>query len=373
MFRVGEAPERMNMTEIKLVSHRKKKGELLDLFAVSFGHSMSTELWDWKYIQNALASADPEVIVAVEDGKIVGARPFLLAEMWLGDEKVKAAQPCDTMVHPDYWRKGIFSQMNHFAIEHFKENGYPFFYNFPGPMSRPGYLRQGWKTVSATEVLFRAVNTRKLASCKLKNRFLGNVAGVLYDKFLSAGRELRPSPGHLQIEVFDRFTEELKLVDTLRDTTKIDLVRDENYLRWRFDRHPEHSYKYIVAKKGDELCGYAVVSAHEHRGGLVFGMIGDYLVKDNDIDCFRALMNQCLNELEKTKCDLISVWAFSKPLFREEFLRHFGFKSSLSFPHNRVLKTGCFVSREVTEETLGKIDIYNKENWRLTHAYLDTT
>ena len=73
------------------------------------------------------------------------------------------------------------------------------------------------------------------------------------------------------------------------------------------------------------------------------------------------------------RCDLISVWPLSQPAFREELLRHFSLKSSLSIPYNRVLAKGYFAVREVKEDTLAKIDIYNKANWRVTYAYLDTT
>jgi GNAT superfamily N-acetyltransferase len=228
------------VAEIRLLKHREKREELLDLFLASFGHNMSAELWDWKYLQNPLASADPEVIVAIDNGKIVGARPFLLAEMWLKDEKVKVAQPCDTMVHPEHRREGIFSRMNQFAIEYLKRDGYAFFYNFPGPMSRPGYLKQDWKIVAVTETLYRFDNPQKVISYKLKNKFLGTSLGFFYDKLLNTRGKVSALSSSFQIEVFNHFPYELKQVDTLRDKSAIELARGESYLRWRFDQHPEH-------------------------------------------------------------------------------------------------------------------------------------
>lgn len=131
------------MVEIKLAKHSAEKRKLLDLFQASFGQVMSTELWDWKYLQNPLASADAEVIVAMDNGRIVGARPFWFAEIWLGNKRVKTAQHCDTMVHPDYQGKGIFNRMGRFAIQHLKDNGYALSYGFPAPISRPGFFVTG--------------------------------------------------------------------------------------------------------------------------------------------------------------------------------------------------------------------------------------
>ena len=361
------------MAEIKLVKHQERMEELLDLFRVSFGSNMSAELWNWKYLQNPLASIDSEVIVAVDNGKIVGARPFLLAEMWLKSERVKVAQPCDTMVHPEHRRKGIFSRMNQYAIEHLRQKGYAFFYNFPGAMSRPGYLRQGWKIISTTDTLFRIVNPQKLISYKLKNKFLGNSLGFIYDKLLNTGVKASPLSSSFQIKVFDHLAEELKGIDILRDNSAIDLVRSATYLRWRFDRHPEHSYKYVMAKKDGDLWGYAVTSMQKQPSSLVHGMIVDYLVKDEDITCIRALISQCLKELEKSKCDLLSVWSFCQPGFGSELVKHLGLKASSGFPFNRVWEKGYLVAREIDEQVLEKIDIYSKENWQVTFIYPDTT
>jgi len=362
------------MVEIKLVKHRENKEELFDLFQASFGHKMSAQLWDWKYIHNPLASTDPELIVAVENGTIVGARPFQPVQMWLGNDKVRAVLAPDLMVHPAHQRKGINTRMIQFYVSYLKENGYAVIYSLPNAKSLSGALRHGYGIVATLETLFRLMNPQKLISCRLGDKILGTALGLLYNRLLNTKPPAVLQPRAVfQTQLFDQFNNELKEIDTLRDTTKIDLVRDENYLKWRFDRHPEHSYRYIIAQKGNELWGYAVVSAQEQHSGLVNGVIADYLIKDDDIDCFRLLVNECVNELEKTKCDIISVWAFTHPKFREELLKHFGFKSSTRFPYDRVSEKGHFVAREVKEQMLEKIDIYSKLNWRVTHAYQDTT
>jgi len=130
------------MVEIRLVKHSQGMEQLTNLFRLCFNNEdMTAKIWDWKYLQNPLS--DPEVIVAVDNGRIVGARPFWFVEMWLGDEKVKTAQHCDTMVHPDYRGKVIFNQMGQFAVRYLKDNDYALSYGFPGPMSRPGFFVAG--------------------------------------------------------------------------------------------------------------------------------------------------------------------------------------------------------------------------------------
>jgi len=362
------------LIEIRLAKHFEEKEKLLNLFQASFGFSISMEHWDWKHLQNPLASSDPEVIVAVDNGKIIGTRPFLPAEMWLGNKKVKAAQHCDTMVHPDYQGKGIFNRMGQFAIRYLKDNGYALSYGFPGPMSRPGFLKQGYRIVAETENMFRVVHPQKLLSYKLGNKPLAGGLGFFYDIVLSSQTK-KPTrlSDSFQVEVFDRFTDDLKNVDDLRDKSGINLVRSEKYLRWRFDRNPDHNYRYVIAKREGKLWGYAVVSVQQQPNGLVNGLIVDYLVKNKDLACFRVLIDRCLNELGKSEADILLAWAFSEPQLRKELLTHFGLKSSVKFPYNKMFGYAYLEAMLIDENLAEGVDIYDRNNWRVTHAYADTT
>lgn len=361
------------MVEIRLVKHFEEKEKLLNLFRASFDDTMPEGYWEWKYLQNPSASSDPEVIVAVDDGKIVGTRPFLLAEMWLGNnKKVKTAQHCDTMVHPDYQGRGIFNRMGQFAIRYLKDNGYALSYGFPGPMSRPGFVKQGYRIVAETENMFRVAHPQKILSCKLGNKPLAEGLGFFYDVLLNtkAKKTTRLSDS-FQIEVFDRFTDDLKDVDDLRDKSGINLVRSESYLRWRFDRHPDHNYRYVIAKRDGKLWGYAVVSVQQQPNGLGNGLIVDYLVKNKDLACFRVLIDGCLGELGRSESDILLVWAFSEPQLRKELLTHFGFKSSVKFPYKKMSGYAYLDAIRIDEKLVEGIDIYDSSNWRVTHAYAD--
>jgi predicted N-acetyltransferase YhbS len=360
------------MVEIRLVKHSEEKERLVDLYRAAFGRNKTAELWDWKYIQNPLAPADPEVIVALDNGKIVGARPFVIAEIWLGNEKVRAAQHSDTMVHPEHQGKGIFNRMGQFAIKYLKESGYALSYGFANPKSRPGFLKQGYRIVTPMETMFRAVNPQKLMSYKLGNKFLGSGLGFLYDKLLNVKttETFQPSPP-FQVEVFDQFNHELREIDTLRDESLIDLVRSESYLRWLFDGRPGRDYRYIIAKRDGILRGYTVVSVEVKRRGLVYGYIVDHLVKDRDTACFRALINKCLNELQKSKCDIVIIWTFCEPVLRKELLKHLGCKSTLLFPYNRFFRHEYLDAIRIDEQVAAGVNIYAKQNWRVTYAYAE--
>jgi len=361
------------MVEIRLTKHNEEIEQLCDLFRLCFNRDMPLEVWEWQYLKNPFSSVDAEVIVALDGSKIVGARPFIYVEMWLENTKVITAQHCNTMVHPEYRGRGIFNRMGNYALQYLRENGFYLSYGFPGLMSRRGFLSQGYRIVVETEVLFRATNPQKLLHYKLNNRFLSNGLGFLYDKLLNHGiKTIPPNSGIFQVEVSDKFTDELKEVDSLRDEAAINLVRSEGYLRWRFDLHIECQYKYILVKREGELWGYAVVSVQKELNGLVYGVIVDYLVKNKDIACFRTLMSKCLDELDKSEYDIAMIWAFSETNFREELIKKFGFKSSSKFPYNRFFGYSYLDAIRTDDHMATSVNIYDKNNWRLTHAYTDT-
>jgi len=359
------------MVEIKLIKHAEGAEQLSNLFRICFNDKhMTAEIWNWEYLQNPFSK--PEVIVALDNGRIVGTRPFWFAEMWLGGKKVKAAQHCDTMVHPDYRGKGIFNRMGQFAVQYLKNNDYALSYGFPGPMARPGFLSQGYRIVAETENMFRAVHPWKLLSYKLSNKILAGGLGYFYNTFLNTqAKKIKPTLDSFEVDVSERYIDDLEDVDDLRDKSGISLARSESYLHWRFDKNPEHDYKYVVAKKDGKLWGYAVISTQQQSSGLVHGIIVDYLVKNKNISCFRVLMDRCLNELAQSQCDILLTWAFSEPQFRKELSKCFGFKSSVKFPYNRMFGYAYLEAMMIDEKLAGGVNIYDSNNWQVTHAYWD--
>lgn len=358
--------------KIALVKHTDRIKQLVDLFSAAFKEDMPEEFWHWKYLQNPLASPDSEVVVALDGDKIVGARPFMLAKMWLGNEEVKVAEHTNTMVHPSYQRQGIFNKMGKFAIQWLREEGFALSYGFPVPRARPGFLSQGYRIVAEQEKIFRAVNPRKLVFSQMNNKWLGKSVSFLYEGLANFKRREKSTKSSLfQFITCDKVTDEVAEVYATRGNSKIDLVRDESYLRWRFDHHPKHRYNYVLAKSGGRLLGYAVTSVQVKAKGVVFGTIVDHVVKDSDIACYQALISQCLERLQEQECDILSILTIGEPELRRELLQHFCFKSSAKFPYSRFSSYNYMDVLQLDERVGERIDIYDENNWRVTDAFIN--
>lgn len=337
------------MIEIKTLKHIDAIEQLTDLYIFTFNHRVTAEFWKWKYVDNPLSAVQPDVTVALDGSKIVGARPFLLNELWLGEKKIIAAQHCDTMVHKDYRGQGIFNRMGKFALQYLAEHNCSLSFGFPGPMSRKGFASQGYRKIMDTEILFHITNPVR----------------VIESKFKKSKTEFND----YHVEVHDRYTTEMSILDSFRKKNTIDIVRSEENLRWRFDNHPLESYKYILVKKGERFIGYAVISIQRHVRGLTTGMIIDYLLEDGNIDCFRVLILKALEEFNRYACPVAAIWVLGEPDLYMVLTESFGFKSSLKFPYRKFIDSGYMDLILTDEKIASEVNIYNQKNWRVTYAY----
>jgi hypothetical protein len=117
-------------------------------------------------------------------------------------------------------------------------------------------------------------------------------------------------------------------LESFRKLGVIDMVRSEANLRWRFDSCPHNRYSYILAKKAGSLAGYSVISKQHQSSGITAGLIIDFLVKDDDVACFEALITRAMQEFARTSCPIAAIWAFTDSELQQTQTRKFHFMSS---------------------------------------------
>ena len=100
------------------------------------------------------------------------------------------------------------------------------------------------------------------------------------------------------------------------------------------------------------------------------GLIVDHLVKNDDAAHLDAVMGRATSDLSQTGCDLIAVWAWGEPGFKEVLRKHYGFRSTMSFPYRRIIDSG-YLEALALDETVTDIDVYNPVSWRVTHIFPD--
>jgi hypothetical protein len=358
------------MVEFSLLTYSDSVNPLLELHRVSFGYAPPEQYWKWKFCENPMAKDVQKVVVAIEGGEIVGARPYMFGDMWVDEKKVRVAQHCHTMVHPKHRRKGIFAGMEIFALKQLLKDGIAFSYGFPNNLSRGGFLKVGYRRVIDTMASFRAINSYSLISTKTKSRILARTSSSLFNLIFNRKKRFLSENSPFEFEVLNEVNAGIGDVEFVRGKAAIDLARSRIFLQWRFDSHPFFNYKYILAKRHSQLVGYAVVSVQK-QGEINFGRVVDHVVTDSDILCYRHLISQSLLELGEQDCDCYEIFTSGEPKLEKALFEDFGFISFAKFPYNRFVADRYLDAIEVSRHFCNNNCILDKKNWRVTHAFYD--
>ncbi|HPD39422.1 MAG TPA: GNAT family N-acetyltransferase [Mesotoga infera] len=132
-----------------------------------FTNNRTQEWWNWKYERNVFGK--PIHIVATSDERLVGFRSFWPWEFICRGQVLKAYQPVDTVVHPDFQGLGLFTKLTVKALKQASEIGADLLFNFPNQNSLPGYLKLGWNYVSKLSWLVKPLRPFHLLKT-LKNK-----------------------------------------------------------------------------------------------------------------------------------------------------------------------------------------------------------
>ena len=206
---------------------------IIDLLKLSLGESLlpkSEAYWYWKHINNPFGPSP--VLLAEEAGQLVGVRAFMRWGWENGSEKYSALRAVDTATHPDFRGKGTFKKLTLALVEQCREAGDNFIFNTPNDLSRPGYLKMGWKALGKLPVRLKIRRPLHLAKQKLSSTVQTNYKPIIdYGNYSVKG-------------ALDKL-EENNWLDKIRLPNLLQTPHTLNFLRWRYEWCPIQDYAAI--------------------------------------------------------------------------------------------------------------------------------
>ncbi|WP_010228303.1 GNAT family N-acetyltransferase [Gillisia marina] len=176
----------------------------------------SAEIWKYKHFLNPFGES--LIIVAKEEGKIIGVRALMRFDWRLNHSKeFKTFRAVDTGVLPDYQGVGVFNKMNKMAVDNASERGFFFIFNTPNEKSLPGNLKLGWKKVDNINVSFKPL----IPQFKRKPHF--NL------------------PKAKDLSIVSNLTNESNKINSRRN--RIFIPKSPEYLLWRYIQNPLQDYQ----------------------------------------------------------------------------------------------------------------------------------
>jgi GNAT superfamily N-acetyltransferase len=313
--------------------------ELLDL-ALGTGQVPRTEaFWEWKHRHNPFG---PSIgLVAEAGGRIVGVRTFMRWRWQTGGDCRKAVRAVDTVTHPGWRGKGLFTELTQKLVGRLKGEDVGFVFNTPNKKSRPGYLKMGWRDVCRIPLLIRVGRplrmTRVLAQDRSSN-----------PDCVSNSDQLPQVADLLEEPVLDSLLDEI-----CRDEGRLHTPRSRGYLCWRYGKVP--AVRYHGLSRFKESSGALIIVRSRRRSGLRELSLSEVLVT-RDVAGVRTGA-QLIDEIISASGPDYVLACAAKGTPEREALRRAGFLP-FQIPGPR------FTLRTVTDEPLNP-DPLLWESWRL--------
>lgn len=332
------------------------KPEVLQLLQLGLGGEGGIwddeRVWNWKH--EASPFGQSKVMLARSPGgELMGLRAFMRWEFRLGNNLLKGYRPVDTVTHPDHRRKGVFSALTEYAVNEAVDEGTDLLFNSPNSQSLPGYRKLGWSRVDEVALLMKIARpvrlARKVLQTSAKKMFGQRTAFEVNFGVTDAGTE---NISARQKEL----TELLKNVDEWQSSVIVP-VRSVEYLVWRYEQHPVHTYA-AISLEDDEgfeaLCFVRPVARWGGRGGL----ITDIFLRRPESSLMKRLIDKTVDVLN------LDVALMSRPggAFFDVSLRKCGFRLQSRNTLN-------FVVKALSDD--GRIPSDVRDRWHITMGDLE--
>ena len=285
-----------------------KKG-LLPLTETVYGEVLDKDqwmkYWSWKYKHNPAGS--PIIWFAEVNNKLVGQYPIIPVKMKVGNEVIMGSQMVELMTHPDYQRQGIFLTLAKQALSDAGNKGIDITYGFPNKPAYPGHLKSGYFNVGALSALIKPLNLENILSKYITNRFLLRICAVSLNFIIKGLYRTKnpPEVNGLTITRISAFDERINVLwETVSNDYEISIVRDKEYLNWRYIDMPGVDYAIYLAEKEGQILGYTVLKC-EKQQGLIFGRIFDLVVPLGQESIAHSLILKAIDFFKEEKADLV--------------------------------------------------------------------
>lgn len=229
----------------------------------------------WKHMSNPFGRSF--MLVAEDDGRIVGLRAFMRWRFQTGDRELLAVRAVDTATHPDYQGQGIFSRLTLAALDELGGQ-VDLVFNTPNEKSLPGYLKMGWRPVGQVPIRVRVRHPLRVATRRHSLRSIGSGADPPPpDEAPPAAQALRDAEGL-----------SLLLAELQTNPGRITTPRTLEYLLWRYGDAPLLDYRAARIEGRGRSEGLAIFRVRP-RGSLWETTIAELLVRDGSATTARRL------------------------------------------------------------------------------------
>ncbi len=220
--------------------------------------------WMWKYY--LLPHAAPQIYLCKEGAAILGYYHCPVYVAQLNGIKKKIAMVQDVGVSEAARGKGVFRKLAEYATEQLLKSDVNMIYTFPNGKSIHTFLKyNGYTKIETFSTFILPVKIENIIAAKINLLNIHRVIGVVSDFFYSSKvPSLRPD---YKIELQKNLSPEMaQLFLEFNTQFKNSLLRDYDYLHWRYEEKPHGKPYFFSATKDGVMVAAAIISIEDLLG-----------------------------------------------------------------------------------------------------------
>jgi N-acetylglutamate synthase-like GNAT family acetyltransferase len=240
--------------------------------------------FNWRYRLNPAGEAIVPVI-RNEAGEVVGFIWVVPIRMHVRGREWLMAMGTNLVIHPDYQRTFGYVKLLRRFEKVFLEHKIPLHFSFVSEDKYQQLQLLNPRQAITIPLLIKPFDLKELTQRFFTadwQRFISRSADWLVSPLLSRNVSVKSEPDW-NVQTLDHFTPAFDTFwQQVRDKYPVAVIRDQQFLNWRFAPVSNRIYRIVVAEHQGKMVGYAVLHCHAIRN-VKTGLILDLLVEESPI------------------------------------------------------------------------------------------
>lgn len=365
-FDITDEQEKNVEREIVRLNIERDFDSFEDLSQAAFGEgvNLNREMHEWLFDNNPYNKNGNMMFLLKEGDKVIGCDGLIPNELYVNGKTLLTAHSIKSMTHPDYQRQGIFRKMTENSADAGLRDGVDVIIGLANAASYPAYQKFGWATLFEKEVYVKPIQIKKLLQRKLKLAPLASIGNSIFSSY-SKAKLNRQIPKDIQFEWLDQVPPEVQSVwDKYKDKYEVLLVRDYQYLNYRYNERPDVQYKTLIAKKNGEIIGFAIVHDSKTKRSVFTSAVEFFTDPTND-GYIKAMAQEIARYAYRQNLDylIIATGEFGR---YETVFKEIGFRVTPKPPSNNMMIAHVLSDKVTINELNGGA------RWHITQGDGDT-
>jgi len=316
--------------------------------------------YSWKLDSNPIKKGLCKIIEV--DGRVISTATVTPKKMILNKKEVVCGELGDGFTSTDFQKKGLFTKIVDSVRIQAEEDNIDFIYGTPINFLLSVYKHKlDFLQIPSLNVFnfIYPIRISKILNKKINNKLLSLIISLFITPLLKIKTIIMSPPldSEIKIEALDKLDKSFNKIWE-KEGPKYDciMIRNLEYIKWRFLENPDTYNLYIAIKNGEKV-GYIVLKEGLWKN-LKVGYIADiFTIDTGDQAVFNSLIYYAKNHFISKGFDMLSIW-IQKGVYTDK-LKSFGFRKF------RYMPVICYINK------FGSDIISKNINWYFTMSDSD--